>query len=636
MSIRKLLTTVLAVVACTAALAYEPTVSDPVVIVSSYNPDVKSISDNLAAFTEEYSKSGCQNPVVLENMHCLNLSESLRWKNRMWNLLEKYYEDGKQPAAIVLLGTEASSCYFSIDRPELKETAVVFGMRGDNMIRLPESGEDLSQWQPETYYLTKDFDDFNIVGGLVYEYDIEKSLAILEQLHTKIDTLAFISDNTFGGVTMRSHFDRYMESNPKYAVKHLDGRMTTFPQLDQELANLKEGTAIVLGTWRIDKSDSYALKNTTHTLAYSNPSIPAISLASVGLGHWALGGYVPDYIIQGGLLADAVTDYLKTGKASEITKISSTYTIDHEVAARMDYPVNQVPKPCKFINKPVSFFRENMALIIITSLIIFILASCLALTGWLLKRSKKLQHSLEKRGEELAIERDRAEKASAMKSSFISNISHEIRTPLNAVVGFSQLLSNDTLGLEPEEKAEYGEHILMNSKVLLNLIDEVLDLSRMDADRIAYNIMENNLVDIANAAAEAARLDISPEVEVVVHSDAEKVMIETDKERIYQVFCNLLSNAKKFTEKGSITIDIETPQSKDYVIVKVSDTGSGIPEGKADAIFDRFVKLDPYKQGTGLGLSIVQSIVSHFGGNIKVDTAYKDGARFVFTHPYRQ
>ena len=87
---------------------------------------------------------------------------------------------------------------------------------------------------------------------------------------------------------------------------------------------------------------------------------------------------------------------------------------------------------------------------------------------------------------------------------------------------------------------------------------------------------------------------------------------------------------------GSITIDIETPHAKDYVVVKVSDTGTGIPEGKAESIFDRFVKLDPYKQGTGLGLSIVQSIVTHFGGNIKVDTDYKKGARFVFTHPYRQ
>ena len=636
MSIRKLLATALAVVTFTVAYAYEPTVSDPVVIVTSYNPDVKSISDNLAAFTEAYSKSGCQNPIILENMHCLNLSECLRWKNRLWNLLEKYYADGKQPAAIVLLGTEASSSYFSINQPVLKETPVIFGMRGDNMALLPEYGVNLAEWQPESYYLTQDFKDYNIVGGLVYEYDIEKSLALIDNLKTKIDTLAFISDNTFGGVTMRSHFDKYMESNPKYAVKHLDGRMTTFPQLDQELSRLTEGTAIVLGTWRIDKSDSYALKNTTYTLAYSNPSIPAISLASVGLGHWALGGYVPDYITQGGLLADAVTEYLKTGKPSEIKKISSTYTIDYNVATRMDYPLNEVPRPRKLINEPVSFFKENRALIIITSLIIFILTSCLALTGWLLKRSKKLQHSLEKRSEELAIERDRAEKASAMKSSFISNISHEIRTPLNAVVGFSQLLSNEELGLEPEEKAEYGEHILMNSKVLLNLIDEVLDLSRMDADRIAYKIMDNNLVEIAKAAADAARLDIKPEVEVLVHSDSDKVMIETDKERLYQVFCNLLSNAKKFTDSGSITIDIETPHAKDYVVVKVSDTGTGIPEGKAESIFDRFVKLDPYKQGTGLGLSIVQSIVTHFGGNIKVDTDYKKGARFVFTHPYRQ
>lgn len=615
--------------------AYQEDKTVPVVIVTSYNPDVKSISDNVSAFSEEFALCGLPNRVTLENMNCLNLSESLEWKDRLWSLLEKYYRNGEMPAAVVLLGNEASSTFFSMDIPALKKTPVLFGMRGDNITLLPEDRDvDLVNWYPDSYYLTRDFDEFNIVGGVVYDYDIAKTLSMIGGVGRQIDTLAFISDNTFGGVTMQAHFLKSMKSMPQYAVKCFDGRRITFPYLDQAIGTLSDNTAIVLGTWRVDSSDSYALKNTTYTLAVSNPSIPTFTLASVGLGHWAIGGYSPDYMIQGGILADAVADFLKSGDPNPVKVVSGSYTVDYAVAKRLGYNLKSLPEDTVFLNKPVSFFREHTAIILLVTLVIAFLICCLTVTLYHLKMSKTLQHHLEKRGEELAKERDRAEKASAMKSSFIANISHEIRTPLNAVVGFSQLLSNEVLPLSAEEKQEYSSHIMLNSNVLLNLIDEVLDLSKLDADRIVYNYRMDNLVEVARSAADAARLNLNPDVSIIVNSSSEEVMVETDKERLYQVFCNLLSNAKKFTNTGSITIDIDTVSDSDMVIVSVTDTGCGIPEDKAKAVFDRFVKLDPYQQGTGLGLSIVQSIVKHFGGKIKVDTSYKEGARFVFTHPY--
>jgi len=626
--------TLLSVIICPLISFAQTNNDSPVVIVTSYDPDVKTISDNLKPFTTEYGLRGCPNPIQLESMHCLNLSESVEWKYRMQSLLEKYYEDGNKPAAVVLLGNEAVSTFFSIDDQKYKDTPVVFGMRGDNMIKVTDDlSVDLTTWLPQSFALTKDFNDYTIAGGLVYQYDIDKNLDIIKALPQQIDTLAFISDNTFGGVTMLSHFKEKIESHPEYTVKYFDGRNLTVTELDHRLGQLGDKTAILVGTWRIDKSDTYALSNTTYLLAHSNPGVPAFSIASVGLGHWTIGGYEPMYQIQGGEMADFVADYLETGKQQPVTVINSRYAFDLEKTEVFGLNPEVISKEYRAINEKTSFFKENYLLILAYGAIVLFLITCLGIVAFALHRSRKLQQSLIKQSEELSEEREKAEKASQMKSQFIANISHEIRTPLNAVLGFSQMLTSSEMELSQQEKEEYGGYIMENSMQLTSLINDILDISRLDLNRQTYNIKSVDVVALIKVAVESAKSDLNGRLDIVFNSSASKIVIDTDRDKFYQVVTNILGNAKKYTQQGSITVDLTQTIADKGIRLSISDTGCGVPKENAELIFERFKQLDNSKQGVGLGLPIVRGIIEQLGGKVWLDSEYTDGARFVVTHP---
>ena len=225
-----------------------------------------------------------------------------------------------------------------------------------------------------------------------------------------------------------------------------------------------------------------------------------------------------------------------------------------------------------------------------------------------------------------------------MKSNFIANMSHEIRTPMNAVVGFSQLLTSDDMELSKEEKMEFGQLIKMNSELLLSLVNDILDISKFDAGRITFSMRDIDIVSLCRMAGESAMSDLKEGVKIKFVSSKDKYIIHTDRDRVLQVLTNLINNAKKCTDEGTITITvgdafIDRETHRDMLWISVTDTGCGIPKDKAEVVFERFVKLSEFRQGTGLGLSVCRSIVENLGGKIWVDTEYTGGARFVFTHP---
>ena len=603
-----------------AASAFAETPADsPVVIVTSYNPDVKTMSDNLTAFSEVYSASDRQNPIVLENMNCLNLPESVLWKERLWTLLEKYYEDGKAPAAIILLGNEASSAYFSLTSDEIRSTPVLIGARGENIVRLPEASDtDFSMWEPESLSLSEDFPDYNIVSAYVYRYDIERNIELIRHLPSRADTLNFLTDNSFGGITMLSHMKKALSRHPEYRTRFIDGRKMEFSDVDRSIARLSPNNALIIGTWRIDKSDSYAMTNTIYALAHSNPSIPAFTVASVGLGSWAVGGYVPGYRTIGGDLATSLCDYLKTGRVHGVEIIPSSYRFDYYQTEAFKYDLGWLDD-YSYLNKPKSFFEEHLAFILVALSVILILSSCLVLAMVLLRRSRQLRNELEH--------------ANRMKTDFISNISHEIRTPLNAVVGFSQMLSNPEIDIEGEEKRQFGAHIMENSRVLLDLVDDILDLSNLDLDSVHINVEQLDVAAFAGKAVEAASSNLPQGVSMRCACPASGIMADADRNLLALVLDKLLDNARKFTSEGSITVDVSNSFRDGFVLVKVTDTGCGIPKEMADYVFGRFNKLDSFKPGSGLGLAVVKSSVLAMGGRVWVDTSYEGGARICFTVP---
>ena len=225
--------------------------------------------------------------------------------------------------------------------------------------------------------------------------------------------------------------------------------------------------------------------------------------------------------------------------------------------------------------------------------------------------------------------KEKAEESDRLKSAFLANMSHEIRTPLNAIVGFSNLLAETD---DIAERREYMQVVEENNDLLLKLISDILDLSKIEAGTLEFVHTDFELNKLMREKENVMRLKTDQNVELVFEQRYETCHVRTDRNRLSQLMINLLTNAAKFTHRGSIRFGYELRAGQLYFWV--ADTGCGIPAERKDAVFERFVKLNSFKQGTGLGLSICRTIVEHLGGNIGVESEEGKGSTFWFTLPY--
>ena len=252
----------------------------------------------------------------------------------------------------------------------------------------------------------------------------------------------------------------------------------------------------------------------------------------------------------------------------------------------------------------------------------------LLVLGW--KKIFRLKHS-QMRQEAM---KEKAVQAIQRKNMFLSNMSHEVRTPLNAIVGFSAVLTDEDESFDDESRREFSEIIKVNSFQLLKLINDILDFSDFENDNITFNIRTHDAVKLCNEVVETVMASRKLEVEMRFDTDLSVLMLDTDDARLRQVLINLLVNATKFTEQGSIVLELKMADA-DTALFSVTDTGCGIPPEKQHLIFERFEKLNDFVQGSGLGLSICQLIVKYMNGKLWVDSGYTRGARFCFTHPLK-
>lgn len=226
------------------------------------------------------------------------------------------------------------------------------------------------------------------------------------------------------------------------------------------------------------------------------------------------------------------------------------------------------------------------------------------------------------------LELDKALAADKLKSAFLANMSHEIRTPLNAIVGFSSLLAETD---DPLEKNEYVGIINKNNELLLKLINDILDFAKIESDKISLMVGATDMKDICYEVYAVFSLKMKNNVELRFNNDLPPVILQTDRHRIVQVLSNFMSNALKFTESGSITISYKVEENE--VIVSVADTGFGLTGEECQLVFNRFVKLNQFKQGTGLGLSISRMLIDRLGGKIGAYSKIGKGSTFWFSLP---
>lgn len=617
---------------CCLLPAFSITGEHPVLIISSYNPDAGRTSSNISDFMEEFQRLGGTNTVALENMNCKSFSEVPFWEKRMAGLLSKYQND-KSPALIVLIGQEAWAAYLSLEDSVRGNTPVVSALSSRNAILLPGDTIDLKTWMPESVDFFTDFPDSPIKAGFVYEYDVEANINMVKQMYPDTENIAFISDNSYGGVAMQAYVVKEMKKFPELDLILLDGRVNTIYTICDRLHELPEHTAVLMGTWRVDMNDGYFMRNATYAMMEAAPALPTFSLSSAGLGYWAVAGIVPAYRALGKEMARQsyrlLTDPQDGNTHMEV--IPNETILDGKLVKEKKLNITGLPQPVKMLNVTPSFYEQYKYHIWSVGAVLLVLLGGLFVSLYFYYHTKKLKDELEVSEGALREAKDRAEESSRLKSAFLANMSHEIRTPLNAIVGFSDVLSAG--GASEEEQRGYFEIIRTNSDLLLRLINDILDVSRLEADRVILSLESCNVVQICQQVVASVAQARRSTNQFLFECEREVVEMRTDVQRLQQVVINLLSNADKFTKEGTITLKLELDTARNVAVFSVTDTGCGIPLDKQKRVFERFEKLNEYVQGTGLGLSICKLTVEKWGGEIWIDPAYTDGARFMFTHP---
>lgn len=463
-------------------------------------------------------------------------------------------------------------------------------------------------------------------------YYVEKTLQLIKQLQPKVSRIALVSDYRYISVVTHSAVKKTIEEKfPDLTLDNLSSNILSTEQLLDTLVTYGKETGVIYYSWFREYSNkkNYYLSDLLKKILPTFLTTPVFTLTDLDLHEnlFAGGHYISVQDFTNTTMS-IIHRILNGESASSIPYqdggTPQTY-LNYSDLQWCNIPINLYPNNAVYYFKPPTFYQRYATYIwIISTFAILLLIVYLFFSI----RSKAAEEKIKK---ELILAKERAEESDRLKSAFLANMSHEIRTPLNAIVGFSSILA-ETSGTE--ENREYIQLIEENNYLLLQLINDILDLSKIEAGLLEFAYSNVNINYYLNELKESFRLRMPTHVKCIVAPSLKECIIHTDKNRVMQIFCNYISNAIKYTSEGSITIGYYPPKENKLRLF-VRDTGCGIAADKCQLIFDRFVKLDTFKQGTGLGLSICRMLADKMNATVGVHSKVGEGTEFWLELPYQ-
>ncbi len=604
--------------------------TDVFLIISSFNPDTQRTNEYILDFEKALAVSYPKDYIVLvEDLAAKNFSEdAFTWQSKTEAVINKYLN--KNLKYIIAIGQEAWASL--IVQNNIPENIPIFGtFISSNGINLPTTSID-ENWEPVWINSARKARQQHLAGGSIVTYSPFKNVELILSYFPKTKNIAILTDNTYGGISVKAHFERSTAKLPQLNYIYLDSRLYYMGQLKQKIEELPKETAILVGTWKVNKDGQYYMPNSLEYLLSVRPEIPVFSLTGTGLESVAIGGYIPLYTHSAETITNQIINYQK-GNLDSLRFINDggLYSFNNKKIEEFNIKPESLPIHSRLVNITDPRIKVYQNYLYIISAITIILSIFIVALSLLYRHNKKLRRELEKNSKELIDAKEMAEESDRLKSAFLANMSHEIRTPLNSIVGFSNLLTQDDF--PAEERDEISKIIAQNSELLLTLITDILDISGLETGKMKFLLKDAHVNEICKQVMSTTAYMKKEGVNYLFVPGAQDLVIKTDIHRLSQVLLNLITNSNKFTEKGSITLTYSILDGN-ILQFSVTDTGIGIPANKHEKLFERFGKLDSFKQGNGLGLAISKQIITRLGGKIWIDPNYTPGTRFYFTHPF--
>ena len=497
--------------------------------------------------------------------------------------------------------------------------------------RVPSTLQTLLAKTPLTEANSIPIEEFNKnynITVLKQPYYIKETLTLIKQLQPEVNRIAFISDNRYISTVTRQAVSTVMQKDfPDLKLELLSSEQISTEELLDTLTSYKKTTGVIYYAWlrQYGNNKNYYLSDHLKKILPSFLEVPVFTLADLNLQEnlYAGGHYISIHDFTDTVMS-TISRILSGETASSIPYqnggVAHTY-LNFADLKWCKIPENLYPKDAIYFFQPPTFYQQYKTYIWMTILFI-----ALFFTLYIFYYIHSQKHK-----KELILAKERAEESDRLKSAFLANMSHEIRTPLNAIVGFSSILAETA---NTPENREYIRIIEDNNCLLLQLINDILDLSRIEAGLLDFCYTEVDINGCIRKLEDAFHFRMPANVECIAEFGIKKCYIYTEKNRLSQVLGNYLSNAIKYTTEGSITVGYYPPKDGNMRFY-VRDTGCGISPEKQKAIFQRFVKLDNFKQGTGLGLSICQMIAEKMHATVGVSSEIGKGSEFWIEIPYQ-